>query len=222
MAIQYTYTSLRAAIQGYAEDTDIDFTNKLDDMIGKAETRVLRDLDLELFEQWLLVTVSGSNRNVVKPADTIVINDLWIRNPSDQKWTELPRRSFEYCLSYAPTESVTGVPKFYSEFDADDIYVVPTPDQSYSGGNARARCTIRPTMLSGSNENSWLGDNLGDMLFDACMIEAYVFLKNGPKMTEAATKYQSLLPGIEREMEQATRKVYKELNAKDLKEGADD
>ena len=74
-----------------------------------------------LFEGWQLVTVSGGNRNVVKPADTIAVNELWVRSPSDLKWLECPRRSFGYALSYSPTESVTGVPRFYSEFDEDDI-----------------------------------------------------------------------------------------------------
>lgn len=222
MSMQYTYTSLRQAIQDYAEDTDPDFTDNLDDFIAKAETRVLRDLDLETFEQWLNVTISGANRNVVKPADAIVVNDLWFRDPSAQKWTECPRRSFEFCLRYSPTESVVGAPKFYSEFDEADIYVVPTPDQSYSGGNAKVRVTIRPTGLASGNENTWLGDNVGDMLFDACMIEAHTFLKNGPKMQEAATKYQSLLPGIEREIEDIVRKKYKELNAPNQEKGADD
>lgn len=222
MSIVYTYTTLRASIQSYAEDTDPDFTDNLDDFIAKAESRVLRDLDLETFEQWLDVTISGANRNVAKPADTVVVNDLWFRDPSAQKWTECPRRSFEYCLRYSPTESVVGAPKFYSEFDEDDLYVVPTPDQSYSGGNAKVRVTIRPTQLSGSNESTWISDNVGDMLFDACMIEAHTFLKNGPKMKEAATKYQSLLPGIAREIEQIVRKKYKELNAPKAQEGADD
>lgn len=222
MATQYTYATLKTAIQDYAEDTETKFTSNIDDFISKAELRVLRELDLALFEQWLEVTVSGGNRNVVKPSDVMVVNDVWVRNPSTLKWIELPRRSFEYCLTYAPTESATGVPRFYSEFDADDIYVVPTPDQSYSGGNAKVRCTIRPTQLSSGNTSTWLSDNVGDLLFEACMIEAHTFLKNGSKMKEAASKYQSLMPGIERELEQINRRVYKELNAKNLPEGADD
>jgi hypothetical protein len=220
MSIQYTYTSLTDAIKSYAEDTDPDFVAELPDFVGKAETRLLRDLDLELFEQWIQVTVSGSIRLVTKPADAIEINDLWIRDPSTQKWIECPRRSFEYCIAYAPTESTLGVPAYYSEFDEDDIYVVPTPDQSYSGGNARVRATIRPTGLSASNENTWLGDNMGDMLFEASMIEAQTFLKNPAKVQEHAGKYQSLLPAIAREIEQIVRKRYKELDTG--KKGADE
>ena len=222
MSITYTYVSLTAAIKAYAEDTDVDFVANIDDMIAKAETRLLRDLDLELFEAWQEVTVSGSDRQVPKPTNTVAVNDLWIRDPASKRWRELPRRSFEYCLLFAPVEATTGVPQFYSEFDADDIYVVPTPDQSYAGGNARVRATIRPTGLSSSNTTSWLSTNLADLLFHACMIEAQNFLKNPKKIEEAAGMYQSLVQQIALELEQIRRKAYKRLNAPQQQKGADD
>jgi hypothetical protein len=220
MSITYTYASLVAAIKSFAEEPDVDFSNNIDDFIAKAETRLLRDLDLELFEAWQTVTVSGGNRVVAKPADTIEINDLWVRSPADLKWVECPRRSFEYCFMYSPTESVTGRPTYYSEFDELNFYVVPTPDQSYSGGNARVRATIRPSGLSASNQNTWLGDNVADMLFAACMVEAYDYQKNPTKLQESASKYQSLTPGVAREMDQIQRKAYKSLST--AKKGADD
>jgi len=220
MSISYTYTSLTAAMQSFAEDDDADFVAEIPDLIGKAELRVLRDLDLELFEQWVEVTVSGANRAVTKPTGAIEINDLWVRDPTTLKWIECPRRSYEYCLMFAPTEATQGVPKFYSEFDETTIYVVPTPDQSYSGGNARVRATIRPDGLDGDTENTWLGDNMGDILFAACMIEAYDFLKHQEAMEKAATKYESLIPGLVKETEDIQRKQYKQLSSR--KQGADD
>jgi len=219
MSIQYTYNSLVAAMQAFSEDTDMDFLANIDDMIGKGETRILRDIDLEVFEQWLEVTVSGGSRVVSKPSDVIHINELFVRTPSVLDWIDCPRRGFEYCIQYAPNENLTGVPKFFSEFDETDFYVVPTPDQSYSGGNARIRATIRPTGLGMSNQSTWLGDNYGDILFAAVMIEVYDFLKHQGAMEKAATKYQSLVPGLQVEMEDNQRRQYKGLNTR--KEGAD-
>ncbi len=196
----------------YAEDTDTDFVAQIPDMIAKAELRVLKDLDLEMFEQWLSVTISGSSRSVTKPADVLYVNDLFIRTPSGQSWIEVPRRSFTYCVAYAPSETAEDVPAYYSDLDEDTLYVVPTPDQAYSGGNAKIRATIRPTGLGTSNENTWLSDNQGDMLFNACLIEAYTYLKHPAKMKESATLYQSLLPSIKKEIEQSVRRTYKQLN----------
>lgn len=220
MSIQYTYTTLVAAIKSYSSEIETEFVGNIPDMIAKGETRCLRDLDLELFEQWIDVTVTGGSRTVTKPSDAIEINDLFVRNPAALSWIECPRRSFEYCITYAPVETTTGVPEYYSEYDEDFIYVVPTPDQSYTGGNAKVRATIRPTGLSASNENTWLGDNMADLLYHACMIEAYDHLKHGKKMQEQATKYQSLLPALTREIEDIVRKKYKGVSKQTS--GADD
>ncbi len=121
---------------------------------------------------------------------------------------------------YAPTEATTGVPVFHSEYDPDTIYVVPTPDQSYTNGNAKIRAIIRPTGLSSDNENTHLGDHFADLLFQACMIEAYEYLKNQLAMKSAATKYQSLVPSLVKELEDVQRVKYKGIN-KD-QQGADD
>jgi len=222
MSITYTYDQLTAVIKAYAEDLDTDYVAQVDDFIAKGELRILRDLDLELFETWSDLTISSGNRTVPKPSNTVIINDVFIRSPSQQKWLELPRRSYEYCIMYAPIESNTGAPRFYAEFDKDNIYVVPTPDQAYASGNSKARATIRPAGLSSSNSTSWLGDNLADLLFHACMIESQNFLKHPAKVKEAADMYNSLIQQIAREQAQATRPKYKALNAPQEQKGADD
>ncbi|KKN55458.1 hypothetical protein LCGC14_0582280 [marine sediment metagenome] len=222
MSLTYTYTQLVAVIKSYAEDLDPNFVASVDDFIAKAELRVLRDLDLELFETWSNLTISSGNRTVPKPSNTAIINDVFVRSPSEQKWLELPRRSYEYCIMYAPIESDIGVPKFYAELDGTNIYVVPTPDQAYASGNSKARATIRPTGLSSDNATSWLGDNLADLLFHGCMIEVHNFLKHPAKVKEAADMYNSLINQISREQEQGKRPKYKALNAQKEQKGADD
>ena len=211
MSIVYTYDDLVESMQNFAEDDDTDFTSEIPRLIAKAETRILRELNLELFEDWLEITVSASNRLVTKPSDVIEINTIFVRDPSAQRWMEVPRRKFEYCQIFAPVETETGVPSYYSEYDETQVYIVPTPDKSYAGGNARARCTIRPTGLSTGNQNTWLGDNVGDILFQAVMVEVHQFLKNQPKVQEHAQAYMSLMPGVEREMQDGKRLRYQNL-----------
>ncbi len=222
MSVKYTFDQLVAVIKAYAEDLDPDYVANVNDFIAKAELRILRDLDLELFETWSDLTVSSGDREVPKPTNTVIINDVFLRSPSQQKWLELPRRSFEYCIMYAPTEADTGFPKFYAEFDRTNIYLVPTPDQAYALGNAKARVTIRPAGLSSSNSTSWLGDNLADLLFHACMIESHNFLKHPAKVKESADMYNSLIQQIAKEQAQGMRPRYKALNAQQEQKGADD
>lgn len=220
MSIQYTYDELTAVVKSFSEDNDPEYVSNIDDFIAKGETRCLRDLELETFEQWLEVTVSGSDRVVAKPSGVIEVNDLWVRDPSDQQWMECPRRSFEYCLAYATSELVLGVPQFYSEYDENNIYVVPTPDQTYSSGNARVRATIRPAGLGSTVSTTFLSLHFADLLFQAVMIEAYDFLKHEKKVQSSAQKYQSLVPSLSKEIEDIVRKHYKGLNK--TQQGADD
>lgn len=222
MSLTYTYAQLTAVIKAYADDLDAEYVAQVDDFIAKAELRILRDLDLALFETWSGLTISSADRTVPKPSDTVIINDVFVRGPSEQKWVELPRRSYEYCIMYAPIEADTGFPKFYADLDGTNIYVVPTPDQAYASGNAKARATIRPAGLSSGNTTSWLGDNLPDLLFHACMIESQNFLKNPAKVKEAADMYNSLIQQIDLEQKQGKRPKYKALNALQEQKGADD
>ena len=224
MALTYTYAQLVATIKTYADDLDAEYVAQVDDFIARSELRILRDLDLELFETWSSLTISSGSRTVPKPSNTVIINDLFIRSPSEQKWVELPRRSYEYCIMYAPTEATTGVPRYYAELDRTNIYVVPTPDQAYASGNSKARATIRPTGLSSSNTTSWLGDNLADLLFHGAMIESHNFLKHPAKVKEAADMYNSLILQIADEQAQGKRPKYKGLNAPQAQQakGADD
>lgn len=217
MSFTLTYDDLVSAIQTWAEDSDSEFVAEIPAIIQRAENRVLRDLDLSIFEQDLGISVSASDRSVSKPTDAIFINEVFLRGQSDLKWLEVSKRSFAYCRLYAPIESTEGVPVYFAE-DEDSITLVPTPAATYTTSNARALCTIRPTGLSDSNQSTWLSNNVADLLFQGCMVEAYDYLKHPAKLQEAAQKYQSLLPSMSRELEDTVRRRYKSLNSQ---EGAD-
>jgi hypothetical protein len=218
--MEYTYTTLRSAILAFADDPGSEFSGRVDDFISKGETRCVRDLDLENSEQWVNLTISESSRSVPKPTDAIHVNSVFIRDPVDLVWAELPRRSFEYLIVYAPTEATESAPVYFAEEDEENLYLAPTPDQDYVSGNAKCRATIRPEGLSSSNEESFLGNHYGDLLFNAAMIEAKEFQKSEAGARWYAAKYESLLPSTSKEIEDARRKRYKNLNTG--KQGADD
>jgi len=212
-AFTLTYSSLFDAMKLWASDTDAEYVAEIPNMIGRAELRILRDLDLEIWEQDLPVAISAADRSVAKPTDAIYVNSLFIRDPATLKWKYLPKRSASFCRMYAPTESEQAEPEFFAEANESTITVVPTPFKTYSTSNAKALCTIRPSALTASNTSTWLSTNQPDLLFEACMIEAYDFLKHPAKLQEAASKYQSLLPGIQKEIEDTVRKRYRALNS---------
>lgn len=213
MSFTTTYDELESAMQSWSADPSTDYVAEIPKMISRAESRILKDLDLEIWEQDLGIIVSAGSRTATKPTDAIFVNEVFIRDPSSLIWKEVPKRSFSYCRMYAPYESDVDVPEYFAESSEDGLTFVPTPSKTYNTSNAKARCVIRPTGLSSENQNTWIGDHQADLLFQACMIEAYNYLKHPAKLQEAASMYQSLLPGISREMEDTVRKRYRALNS---------
>ena len=87
--------------------------------------------------------------------------------------------SLDYIDMVWPTESITAAPSegfAYFAMQTDQVAVVaPTPDRSYT---VEVTGTFRPVGMSSSTPMTWLGDNLPDLLFYACMIEATGYLRD--------------------------------------------
>lgn len=211
--MKYTYTTIRNAIIAYADDAgDPEFVSNLDDFIGKGHSRCARDLDLENSEQWIDLEIAAGDRNVSKGAGVAHVNAVFVRDPTDLEWAEVVRRSFEWLILYAPVESVQARPVYYASKDDEQIYLAPTPDQTYGSGNAKARVTARSEVLSSNKTETFISVHYGDLLFHACMIEAKEFQKNEQGARWYASKYESLIPSTAREIEDVRRKRYKNLN----------
>jgi hypothetical protein len=208
MAITYTYTTLKTAIANYAADAGAKLDAEIDNtIIPTAETRVLRDMDLELFDATGNVTINSGSNVVTKPAGWIATRSLI--NVSGSTKTQLLRRSYEYLIDYAPDSSQTGVPIYYCELSDTQWMLAPTPTDSATG---TSRYMKRPAGLSGSVSTTWLGSNAGDLLFKACMLEFLFWSKNtstsgyGKSNLEAwNTDYQTLLAAAKMEFRHLIR-----------------
>jgi hypothetical protein len=201
----YTYNTLIADLQVVTSDNDTEFVAEMPLIVKRAEHRILRDLDLELFEQIenSVSTTSGA-RAVAKPAGTVMVSTLWYRDAGGINHL-VEERGYAYCLDYAPDETDdTGNPKYYAELE-DDIYLSPTPAAVLP---LRMKLIKRPDGLAPATQNSWLATHMGDLLLQAALLESWQFLKNNEKMNEAATVYSSLLPTAKQEVSKLSRRTY--------------
>jgi len=118
----------------------------------------------------------------------------------------LERRTYEYCLDFEPDESLTAQPKFYAEFTETEFFVVPAPDIAY-GFDLRQIQT--PDALGPGNQNTWLGDNAGDMLLYACLIASDEFLiSDAEDLATWRTSYGELVPARKLELRRQWRGDY--------------
>jgi hypothetical protein len=189
-----TYTELVSQIRDYTEVSSDVFTDSIiNDFIEHTENKILRDLDLPVFRSYQYATFTASNGFLTLPGGTSItptefsiIRSVMIypaAGTGDR--TYLEQRDVTYMNEYWPDRASTGTPKYYSQWDQNTIYVVPTPSAAFY---VEVGLTKLPTRLSSSNANTWLSDNAPALLLYGCLVEAFKFLKGPADMLQVYTQ----------------------------------
>lgn len=74
--LAYTWTTLRAALQAWPQNENATFVANLDHIIGLGERRLVRDLNLEIFDHVTTLSLAADSRIVSKPDDWITTRSL--------------------------------------------------------------------------------------------------------------------------------------------------
>ena len=189
-----TYTELVSQIRDYTEVSSDVFTDSIiNDFIEHTENKILRDLDLPVFRSYQYATFTASNGFLTLPGGTSItptefsiIRSVMIYPAAGSgDRTYLVQRDVTYMNEYWPDRSTTGTPKYYSQWDQNTIYVVPTPSAAFY---VEVGLTKLPTRLSSSNANTWLSDNAPALLLYGCLVEAFKFLKGPADMLQVYTQ----------------------------------
>jgi hypothetical protein len=204
----FTYDTLKASLQSWRDDTNTEFVAAIDDMIGKAELRILRDLNLTIFDQTLTTAMVTSDREVTKPADMIFTRSLWVIDGAAR--VEIFPRTKSWCLDYAPDVTVEDRPGYYYEESDALWYVVNTPDDDY---DVETLASIRPAPMAADNQDTWVGTNVGDLLHECSLQEACRYLKKFAEIDGLEAKYQALLGIARLEMRSLIRSDYSPLQS---------
>ena len=196
----FTYDTLGAALQRHLEDDFTDFVTEIPTIISLGETRLLKDLDLGLFDttDTTGATAVGINQ-LTKPAGTISIQ--WIRIFS----SALEPRTLDWLQDYA-VDTDQNIPRYYAEESDTTIRVAPSPDQAYP---VTVRINKRPAGLSTANQTTWLSTITGDVLFAACMVEAEMFARALDEFGVWRQRYGELLQQARAEHRDLMRRTYR-------------
>jgi hypothetical protein len=89
-----------------------------------------------------------------------------------------------FIREYQNDDTVTGQPKYYALFDNSNFVISPTPDQDYS---VQLSYFYRPQSITALNDNqtTWLSTNAETTLLYASLVEANVFMKGEPDVTQS-------------------------------------
>tara|TARA_R110002020_G_scaffold346742_2_gene560575 strand:+ start:834 stop:1688 length:855 start_codon:yes stop_codon:yes gene_type:complete len=128
--MSFTYTTLKEAIKDYTQNDETSFVKNLPLFIKLSEERILKAVQLSVFEKNASGNMTASNQYLACPSDFLASNSLTITNSSNYEFLQF--KELEFVQSYNPNPSSTGVPKYYAQFDVDHFILAPTPDAAYT------------------------------------------------------------------------------------------
>ena len=172
--MSFTYDSLKQAIQDYTENSETTFVNNLPVFIRAAEERILKNVQLNLFMRNQVGTMTTNNQYLGAPSDFLAPFSITITVSGKKQFLEFKDLSF--IEEFNPDYTVTGVPRYYAQFDVGNFIVAPTPNQDYA---VEVQYLFRPASLtSGAGTGTtWLSDNADLALLYGSLVEAYIFMK---------------------------------------------
>ena len=179
--MSFTFTTLKQAIQDFAENNETSFVNNLSLFITTAEERIFKMVDLEVFRKNVSASTTSSNKFLALPPDYLATFSLSLRVSASSPLVFLSQKDVSFLQEFDPSGS-TGFPKYYAHFDVDNLILAPTPDQAYI---AELHYYYRPPSITqASDGTSWLGTNAPDVLLYACLMEAYTYMKGEADMLQ--------------------------------------
>ena len=265
----FSYSQLYAAMQAWPLKENGDYLANINRMIYMGELRLVRELDLDLFDVHDQVALTLGASSVPKPSQAQALTftaaiakgatgatlasawggttGTYVTTFSDQEiqavtltaslttatWT-LPmaaavsaaavinpqmvveralwclysgatklmvKRSFDWVQNYLG--ALPGRPFYYCDDGTGQWLIAPAADANATA--VKRRYIQRPVSIIVA-QNTWLGDNVGDCLFVACLMETEQFLKADDRYADMRTKfYQELLPAARAELMTAWR-----------------
>lgn len=182
--MSFTYSTLKSAIENYADNTETTFVANLDNFIKAAEQRILNSIDLQYFRKNVTGTVTSGNQYLAVPSDYLASFSLSVIDSSNKEF--LLEKDVNYIQSVNPNSSTTGVPKYYAYFDINNFILAPTPS---ANAVAELHYFYRPASLTaaGDSGTTWLSTNAPNAMLYGSLVEAYIYMKGEPDVMKSYT-----------------------------------
>lgn len=185
MATTTTFTTLKEDVQRYMTRggslaADQIFFEQLPRLINLAERRIARELKIQGFINTVTGVMTPGEPVYPKPdryRDTVSINVGTGAGNDTRK--ALFSRSYEYVRAYWPTETVTGEPLFYADYNYSNWLFAPTPDAAYP---FEVLYYELPPLLDEVVQTNWLTENAPQLLLYATLLETAPFLQNDERI----------------------------------------
>ena len=213
----FTLATLKSSIDMYMQNDNWGTTDQLETIIQQAEERINQIVQIANYNTTVVSGNIDQNAftatagvNFVKVADSAVapLSPLYfkIRDGSSQTsnaWSFLLLKDYNFLQEYAPKDSSTGTPSYYSFY-----YDVSESDESVfnfapylsAGSNSKDYEILywfQPTSIVTDDTGTWLSNHGESALLYGCLVEAYTFLKGSADMIQVYdARYKEALQAL--------------------------
>ena len=190
------YNTLTQQIKAYANRKDAAFNAQIPNFIEQGINRIYSEAKNIGFEVTRIGDIAINNITIIKPANWRETISLEIYT-ADQKFSKfLLPRSYEFCKSYWPDQTLTAEPTFYSDYDQYyNFFISPTADKAYK----YRLIYLQTPLFDAQNTENFLTRRYPRLLFYACMLEAMPFLKDDERLGQFEQLYASSLADINKD-----------------------
>lgn len=185
-----TYASLQTDVQKTLDRDDATLIAMIPRFILYAEMEIATEVATLGFERHLTDTfqIGSTGAIVAKPStwrETISLNVG--TGTSYNTRSPLYERSYEFCRTYWPDPTQTGIPKYYADMGYQHWLFVPSPDAARP---FEAVVRVRDTPLSDENQVNYTTEYLPQLLFWATMMQSAPYLKDDPRLAVWESRYE--------------------------------
>ena len=160
-----TYDSLVTTIEQYLERNDAAVVDQIPVFITLAEFEIAQQIKTLGQIEVAQGVMSIGNPIIQKPARWRKTVSMSVTSGGEK--TPVFLRKYEYLTNYS-AESANGLPLYYADYDYDNWFVSPSPDQAYA---FEVLIYQRLQPLSSTNQTNWITNNAPNaMLFGALQV----------------------------------------------------
>jgi len=190
------YTDLIAFLKDWNEDDSTEFSDEIALVVARAEHRIFRDLPkLPCNKAEYTGNLSASTRTLAINSAIRVVRSFKITTTGTTQLA-LEQRNDDYLAEVFPDQAVEGTPRFFAIEDSSNFIFAPVPNSTYA---YEIKALAKPTSIV-SAATTWVGDNLEDLLQNACLIESKIFLEDQEGLAGWTAAYQASLQSATMEM----------------------
>ena len=203
-----SYSFLKTDLINTTENDSSEYESQISNIVERAESRLMKELDDFGLDNYSSFSFTAGDPIVTVPEGTLVVRNVNYKTSASSNITPLLQRTYEYAIDYFPHASAsTGTPRYYSRKNNTEIYVVPTPASALTG---EIQTTKRPLALysatgASATTSNYFSEFCYNALFDACMVESMIFMKNFSLVPTMEQKFQGSINALRNQSRRTRR-----------------